>query len=44
METICKYKEGDKVYVKYLGADKRGKTRMSRVGIDQKTGAESKAE
>jgi len=38
------YKEGDKVYVKYLGADKRGKTRMSMVGIDQKTGAESKAE
>ncbi len=38
------YKEGDQVYVKYLGADKRGKTRMSMVGIDQKTGAESKAE
>ncbi len=34
------YKEGDKVFVKYLGADKRGKTRMSMVGIDQKTGAE----
>lgn len=35
------YKEGDKVFVKYLGADKRGKTRMSMVGIDQKTGAEA---
>ena len=35
-----KYKEGDKVFVKYLGADKRGKTRMSMVGIDQKTGEE----
>ena len=35
-----KIKEGDKVFVKYLGADKRGKTRMSMVGIDQKTGAE----
>ena len=35
-----KIKEGDKVFVRYLGADKRGKTRMSMVGIDQKTGAE----
>lgn len=35
-----KIKEGDKVFVKYLGADKRGKTRMSMVGIDQKTGTE----
>ena len=35
-------KEGDTVYVRYLGADKRGKTRMSMVGIDQKTGAEIK--
>jgi polyribonucleotide nucleotidyltransferase len=33
-------KEGDPVFVKYLGVDKRGKTRMSMVGIDQKTGAE----
>ncbi|MCQ2562035.1 MAG: polyribonucleotide nucleotidyltransferase [Alphaproteobacteria bacterium] len=31
---------GDSVYVKFLGADKRGKTRMSMVGIDQKTGKE----
>ena len=37
-----KIKEGDKVFVRYLGADKRGKTRMSMVGIDQKTGAEIK--
>ncbi len=37
-----KIKEGDKVFVRYLGADKRGKTRMSMVGIDQNTGAEIK--
>ena len=36
----AKLKEGDHVYVKYLGADKRGKTRMSMVGINQKTGKE----
>jgi polyribonucleotide nucleotidyltransferase len=36
----AKLNEGDTVYVRYLGADKRGKTRMSMVGIDQKTGAE----
>lgn len=36
----AKLKEGDKVYVRYLGPDKRGKTRMSMVGIDQKTGEE----
>ena len=36
------FKEGDAVYVRYLGADKRGKTRMSMVGIDQKTGKETK--
>ncbi|MFQ6778063.1 MAG: polyribonucleotide nucleotidyltransferase [Alphaproteobacteria bacterium] len=36
----AKIKEGDTVFVKYLGADKRGKTRLSMVGIDQKTGAE----
>ncbi len=35
-----KIKEGDTVWVRYMGADKRGKTRMSMVGIDQKTGAE----
>ncbi len=35
-----KLKVGDTVYVRYLGADKRGKTRMSMVGIDQKTGKE----
>ncbi len=38
----AKIKEGDTVYVRYLGADKRGKTRMSMVGIDQKTGEEIK--
>jgi polyribonucleotide nucleotidyltransferase len=38
----AKIKEGDKVFVKYLGADKRGKTRMTMVGIDQKTGKETK--
>ena len=38
----AKIKEGDTVYVRYLGADKRGKTRMSMVGIDQKTGKEVK--
>jgi polyribonucleotide nucleotidyltransferase len=44
MEKIeeAKLKEGDKVFVKYLGADKRGKTKMSMVGIDQKTGKEVK--
>ncbi len=36
------YKQGDKVYVRYLGLDKRGKTRFSMVGIDQKTGQEIK--
>jgi polyribonucleotide nucleotidyltransferase len=39
----AKLKEGDKVFVKYMGADKRGKTRMSMVGIDQKSGKEVKA-
>ncbi len=38
----AKIKEGDTVYVRFLGADKRGKTRMSMVGIDQKTGEEIK--
>lgn len=44
LKTIAdaKIKEGDTVYVRYLGADKRGKTRMSMVGIDQKTGEEIK--
>jgi len=36
----AKLNEGDKVFVKYLGVDKRGKTRMSMVGINQKTGEE----
>ena len=38
----AKIKEGDKVFVKYLGVDKRGKTRLSMVGINQKTGTEEK--
>ena len=38
----AKLKVGDTVYVRYLGTDKRGKTRMSMVGIDQKTGKEKK--
>ena len=33
---------GDKVFVKYLGIDKRGKTRLTMIGIDQKTGKETK--
>ena len=37
-------KEGDEVYVKYTGIDKRGKTRFSMVVIDQKTGKEVKKE
>ncbi len=40
----AKLKEGDAVFVKYLGIDKRGKTRMSMVGIDQKTGEEKETE
>jgi polyribonucleotide nucleotidyltransferase len=44
LKTIddAKLHEGDKVFVKYLGTDKRGKTRMSMVGINQKTGEEEK--
>jgi hypothetical protein len=42
VNELPKYKEGDTVYVRYMGADKRGKTRMSMVGIDQKTGEEIK--
>ena len=34
----AKLKEGDHVWVKYLGADKRGKTRLAMKGINQKTG------
>ena len=37
----AKYNVGDKVYVRYLGTDKRGKTRLSMVGINQKTGKEA---
>ncbi|MDW2994714.1 MAG: polyribonucleotide nucleotidyltransferase [Alphaproteobacteria bacterium] len=38
----AKLKEGDSVYVKYMGIDKRGKTRFTMIGIDQKTGEEIK--
>jgi polyribonucleotide nucleotidyltransferase len=38
----AKMKEGDHVWVKYLGKDNRGKTRLSMKGIDQKTGKEEK--
>jgi len=38
----AKLREGDHVFVKYLGVDKRGKTRLSMVGINQKTGVEEK--
>ncbi|MBO7042761.1 MAG: polyribonucleotide nucleotidyltransferase [Alphaproteobacteria bacterium] len=38
----AKINMGDKVFVRYLGTDKRGKTRLSMVGIDQKTGKEIK--
>ncbi|MBR1380522.1 MAG: polyribonucleotide nucleotidyltransferase [Alphaproteobacteria bacterium] len=34
-------KEGDEVFVRYMGIDKRGKTRMSMIGIDQTTGEET---
>jgi polyribonucleotide nucleotidyltransferase len=33
-------KEGDTVYVRYLGIDNRGKTRLSMLGINQETGEE----
>ncbi len=36
-------KEGDTVYVKYTGIDKRGKMRFSMVGINQETGKEEDA-
>ena len=44
LKTIedAKIKEGDKVFVRYMGVDKRGKTRLSMVGIDQKSGKETK--
>jgi polyribonucleotide nucleotidyltransferase len=38
----AKLKEGDKIWVKYLGKDNRGKTRASMKNIDQKTGEEKK--
>jgi polyribonucleotide nucleotidyltransferase len=46
LKTIAdaKLKEGDSVWVKYMGRDNRGKTRLSMVGIDQETGEEKKKE
>lgn len=42
LDTIedAKLKEGQTVFVKYLGIDKKGKMKMTMVGIDQKTGKE----
>jgi polyribonucleotide nucleotidyltransferase len=37
-------KEGDKVWVKFLGSDERGKVRLSMKVVDQKTGQEIKRE
>jgi polyribonucleotide nucleotidyltransferase len=37
-------KEGDKVYVKFLGTDERGKVRLSMKVVDQQTGQEIKQE
>jgi polyribonucleotide nucleotidyltransferase len=37
-------KEGDKVYVKFMGMDERGKVRLSMKAVDQQTGQEIKAE
>ena len=38
----AKLKEGDEVWVRFDGADERGKTHLSMKGIDQKTGEEFK--
>ena len=35
-------KEGDKVWVKFMGSDERGKVRLSMKVVDQKTGQEIK--
>jgi len=37
------FKEGDRVWIKYLGKDNRGKTRMTMRNINQETGKEEKA-
>ena len=44
LKTIedAKLKEGDRVWVKYIGKDNRGKTRLSMKDVDQKTGKEKK--
>jgi polyribonucleotide nucleotidyltransferase len=37
-------KEGDKVFVKFMGMDERGKVRLSMKVVDQQTGQEIKGE
>ena len=37
-------KEGDKVWVKFMGTDERGKVRLSMKVVDQQTGQEIKQE
>ena len=37
-------KEGDKVWVKFMGFDERGKVRLSMKVVDQETGQEIKQE
>jgi polyribonucleotide nucleotidyltransferase len=37
-------KEGDKVWVKFMGSDERGKVRLSMKVVDQKTGQEIKSD
>ena len=36
--------EGDKVWVKFMGSDERGKVRLSMKVVDQETGQEIKRE
>jgi polyribonucleotide nucleotidyltransferase len=37
-------KEGDKVFVKFMGTDERGKVRLSMKVVDQQTGQEIRQE
>ncbi len=37
-------KEGDKVWVKFMGSDDRGKVRLSMKVVDQATGQEIKSD
>ena len=36
--SIVKYKEGDQIWVKCLGADNRGKIKLSAKRVNQETG------